>query len=601
MPAIQGLNANTSSVEQVRASAEQNSLSESHKATLQNNNISARAFSTNDAASTALGHTMSPNDPLIRRVTTTANFPEVLYSMIMYCEREGYNDVISFFSHGRAFAIHRPRRFEKEFMPRFFFNMGKIASFHRQLNLYGFKRITEGPDNGGYWHRKFLRGRRDMLVTLKRKSTSKVKRSAQEQEEKNLEEINPLDFPSMPPITPCPDYAGLNEGNPVTNFVHHHANVSAAGVPGLPGTLLTSNLNMNLNLSTRSAAAPETGLFATTAGTGASHLLQVVQRNPPPTTHHRSVQLATGTTVAPGTDFLGASHQSVGASTLLEAQAILEQRELMLRQAEEARNNALANELHSYQQQINGIAGVPRVFKIADNTMSAHQQQQQGGFIAHQQALADFSDLNGLTHRAAPRHHNLNRVINTTTALPQWVTTTHAPAPTARTLTIQETAPSAASYLRDLSSMNQVHTAAAAVQQHQHQQQVSILQHGRHMNIQQIRHQLPPGLVAAAAPVPQQQHIILTNSAATQQPGSPHNNININNGTSALHTQQARAVLTQSAMDSQTRALLNLQASASAPTDVTSQQVGAAQAAASADRAVGRSYFARFAGGRRSL
>lgn len=102
MPAIQGLNANTSSVEQVRASAEQNSLSESHKATLQNNNISARAFSTNDAASTALGHTMSPNDPLIRRVTTTANFPEVLYSMIMYCEREGYNDVISFFSHGRV-------------------------------------------------------------------------------------------------------------------------------------------------------------------------------------------------------------------------------------------------------------------------------------------------------------------------------------------------------------------------------------------------------------------------------------------------------------------------------------------------------------------
>ena len=56
--------------------------------------------------------------------------------MLEVTEREGLADVVSFFSHGRAFAIHKPRRFVQEIMPRFF-RQTRLTSFQRQLNLYG--------------------------------------------------------------------------------------------------------------------------------------------------------------------------------------------------------------------------------------------------------------------------------------------------------------------------------------------------------------------------------------------------------------------------------------------------------------------------------
>ena len=138
-------------------------------------------------------------------MSVVGNFPEVLYEMLINAEKEGHESIISFFSHGRAFAVHDTNRFVKELMPRYFLNMGKIASFQRQLNLYGFKRISDGPDNGGYWHRKFLNGRRDLVIYLKRKSTSKAKRllqEAKEAEEESKDMIDPLEFYVMPSIPP---------------------------------------------------------------------------------------------------------------------------------------------------------------------------------------------------------------------------------------------------------------------------------------------------------------------------------------------------------------------------------------------------------------
>jgi hypothetical protein len=78
----------------------------------------------------------------------TEPFPEKLHRMLDNAERERTTDVVSFFSHGRAFAIHKPRRFVQEIMPRFF-RQTRLTSFQRQLNLYGFRRISQGPDNGG--------------------------------------------------------------------------------------------------------------------------------------------------------------------------------------------------------------------------------------------------------------------------------------------------------------------------------------------------------------------------------------------------------------------------------------------------------------------
>ena len=54
--------------------------------------------------------------------------------------------------HGRCFVVKDPTEFVKEYMPTYF-NQHKFASFQRQINLYGFKRLTGNtPDKGAYYH-----------------------------------------------------------------------------------------------------------------------------------------------------------------------------------------------------------------------------------------------------------------------------------------------------------------------------------------------------------------------------------------------------------------------------------------------------------------
>lgn len=43
-----------------------------------------------------------------------------------------------------------------------------MTSFQRQLNLYGFRRVTKGEDVGSYYHPKFQKGRRDLIAEIKR-------------------------------------------------------------------------------------------------------------------------------------------------------------------------------------------------------------------------------------------------------------------------------------------------------------------------------------------------------------------------------------------------------------------------------------------------
>jgi len=75
------------------------------------------------------------NDPVPdtrrNRGGVTEPFPEKLHRMLEQTEREGRRDIVSFFSHGRAFAIHKPKKFQDEIMPRFF-KQTRLTSFQRQ-------------------------------------------------------------------------------------------------------------------------------------------------------------------------------------------------------------------------------------------------------------------------------------------------------------------------------------------------------------------------------------------------------------------------------------------------------------------------------------
>ena len=93
-----------------------------------------------------------------RRGGVITSFPLKLHEMLDKIEADGLAGVISWQPHGRAFLVHKPAEFVSTVMPKYF-RQTKLTSFQRQLNLYGFCRLTRGQDNKGYYHELFLRGK----------------------------------------------------------------------------------------------------------------------------------------------------------------------------------------------------------------------------------------------------------------------------------------------------------------------------------------------------------------------------------------------------------------------------------------------------------
>jgi hypothetical protein len=87
----------------------------------------------------------------------TTPFPIRLHKMLDKMEADGHGDVISWQPHGRCFVVRKPKEF-KELLPTYF-KLSKMSSFQRQLNLYGFQRLTRGRDKNGYYHEYFFRGK----------------------------------------------------------------------------------------------------------------------------------------------------------------------------------------------------------------------------------------------------------------------------------------------------------------------------------------------------------------------------------------------------------------------------------------------------------
>lgn len=115
----------------------------------------------------------------------TGTFPQKLHQMLSDLEKEeGGSEIASYLPHGRAFAIHKPNEFVKKIMPKYF-RMSRFSSFQRQLNLYEFMRITDGPDKGAYFHELFHRGRPVLASQIRRNkikgeaNTTDVKRDRQ--------------------------------------------------------------------------------------------------------------------------------------------------------------------------------------------------------------------------------------------------------------------------------------------------------------------------------------------------------------------------------------------------------------------------------------
>jgi hypothetical protein len=138
--------------------------------------------------------------PYIQKTCPRASepFPEKLYRMLQEVEQAGKSDIVTFHPHGRAFGIHNPERFVQEIMPKFF-KHNKIASFARQLSLYGFLRITTGPDSGAYYHELFLKGRPHLCMHMRRVGLPKQEEDRRKCRPKQATSSDP-DLYSMRPV-----------------------------------------------------------------------------------------------------------------------------------------------------------------------------------------------------------------------------------------------------------------------------------------------------------------------------------------------------------------------------------------------------------------
>jgi len=113
-------------------------------------------------------------------------FPLKLHIILKILEKEGNDDVFSWLPHGRSFGIHKPGQFED--VIKRFFRQSQISSFRRQLNLYGFLRLTNGRDSGSYYHELFLRGKPllSLRMTRTRIKGTKIRASSSPADEPRL-------------------------------------------------------------------------------------------------------------------------------------------------------------------------------------------------------------------------------------------------------------------------------------------------------------------------------------------------------------------------------------------------------------------------------
>ncbi|XP_068241977.1 heat shock factor protein 2 isoform X2 [Palaemon carinicauda] len=106
----------------------------------------------------------------------TSNVPAFLTKLWRLVDDRQTDDLICWTENGRSFIIQNQARFSRELLPQYY-KHNNMASFVRQLNMYGFHKVTSA-DSGGlrvekdemeFAHPAFQQGREDLIENIKRK------------------------------------------------------------------------------------------------------------------------------------------------------------------------------------------------------------------------------------------------------------------------------------------------------------------------------------------------------------------------------------------------------------------------------------------------
>lgn len=130
---------------------------------------------------------------------SAGNVPAFLTKLWTLVEDPDTDPLICWSPSGTSFHVFDQGRFSKEVLPKFF-KHNNMASFIRQLNMYGFRKVVHIEQGGlvkperddtEFQHPFFVRGQEHLLENIKRKVTN-VSSVRQEEVKMSAEEVNKI-------------------------------------------------------------------------------------------------------------------------------------------------------------------------------------------------------------------------------------------------------------------------------------------------------------------------------------------------------------------------------------------------------------------------
>lgn len=166
------------------------------------------------------------------------------------------DDLIAWDPSGGSFHVYDQSRFAREILPRYF-KHNNFASFIRQLNMYGFRKIStiehgslkNERDDIEFAHQNFVRGQDNLLEYIKRRAPDNHQQKGHGQTTTTTTKIEtsaPVISPTMPSVT----IAGSNNINHNNN---NNVNTNIDSKQGRPYELV-SLLDDVQNLQTKQTA-----------------------------------------------------------------------------------------------------------------------------------------------------------------------------------------------------------------------------------------------------------------------------------------------------------------------------------------------------------
>ena len=109
------------------------------------------------------------NENLNEIKTKKEDYPNFLLKLYTILETPEFKNIINWSEDGKYFSIINLHDFTENILPKFY-KHNNFSSFVRQLNMYDFHKKRSNQNEHIFQHPKFIKGKQDLIKTIKRKN-----------------------------------------------------------------------------------------------------------------------------------------------------------------------------------------------------------------------------------------------------------------------------------------------------------------------------------------------------------------------------------------------------------------------------------------------